>query len=322
MEKQVLEQRHEILYLYDARMGNPNGDPSENRPRVLPDGTHYVTDVRLKRFVRDFLSGQGQDILVDTREKTTNLTGRVLAYLEKTGKKEANGKELVDILLESFVDARLFGSSLAFKEREKDGAKEKEKVKLEADPKTLTGAVQFNHGEVLHKAEEVDIYGTSVFGSTEEKKQGTFTSYHGLRYALIGFHGVANEHNAKRTRMTQADYDTLLGALWKGVRSAANTRTKMGQMPQLLVSVRYKKAAEFQLGGMLPYVRLVGVDGKAETAWSCAADYRVDLSRLVDRLKYFQSKVDKVFYQVSPDLQWESNPTEGWEALDLEGLKG
>ncbi len=353
MEKQTLEQRHEILYLYDTRMGNPNGDPSENRPRVLPDGTHYVTDVRLKRFVRDFLSTQGLDILVDTREKATNLTGRVLAYLEKVGKTKANGKELVDILLDSFVDARLFGSSLAFKESEKDsdggaenetedvddtdggedaknskkkkagkGAAKKEKLKLEPDPKTLTGAVQFNHGEVLHKAEEVDIHGTSVFGSKEGNKAGTFTSYHGLRYALIGFHGVANEYNAKRTRMSQADYDLLLGALWKGVRSAANTRTKMGQMPQLLVSVRYKKGAEFQLGGMLPYVRLVGVDGKAESAWSSAADYRVDLSKLVDRLAYFQNKVDKVFYQASPDLQWASAIPTAWEALDLEGLKG
>ncbi|HRF44651.1 MAG TPA: hypothetical protein PLD30_10510, partial [Candidatus Competibacteraceae bacterium] len=28
-------------------MGNPNGDPDENRPRCLPDGRFYVTDVRL-----------------------------------------------------------------------------------------------------------------------------------------------------------------------------------------------------------------------------------------------------------------------------------
>ena len=43
-----LSSRREFLFLYDIKMGNPNGDPDENRPRVLPDGTHYVTDVRLK----------------------------------------------------------------------------------------------------------------------------------------------------------------------------------------------------------------------------------------------------------------------------------
>ncbi len=49
-------------------MGNPNGDPDENRPRRLPDGTFYVTDVRFKRFVRDWLKTQGDAILVDRPE--------------------------------------------------------------------------------------------------------------------------------------------------------------------------------------------------------------------------------------------------------------
>lgn len=54
----------------------------ENRPRVLPDGTYYVTDVRLKRFARDFLKFRGYAILIDSIEgRTTNLTGRVAHYL-------------------------------------------------------------------------------------------------------------------------------------------------------------------------------------------------------------------------------------------------
>src|ERR1700675_1304908 len=78
----TLSSRREFLFCYDIKMGNPNGDPDENRPRVLPDKTHDVTAVRLKRFVRDFLKSQGQEILVDTIEgKTTNLTGRVAAFL-------------------------------------------------------------------------------------------------------------------------------------------------------------------------------------------------------------------------------------------------
>src|SRR5438128_925705 len=76
-DQPTLTSRREFVFLYDIKMGNPNGDPDENRPRVLPDKTHYVTDVRLKRFVRDYLKMQGQEILVDTIEgKTTNLTGR------------------------------------------------------------------------------------------------------------------------------------------------------------------------------------------------------------------------------------------------------
>ena len=38
----LLSRRREFLFLYDIRMGNPNGDPDENRPRRLPDGTRVV----------------------------------------------------------------------------------------------------------------------------------------------------------------------------------------------------------------------------------------------------------------------------------------
>ncbi len=270
----ILDSRREILFLYDIRMGNPNGDPDENRPRVLPDGTHFVTDVRLKRFVRDFLKTQGHDILVDTVEgKTKNLTGRVAAYLESKGEKEAKGERLVEILLDSLIDARLFGSTFAFKEKN-----------WKPIPKTLTGAVQFNHGEVLHRAQEISIAGTSIFSSSEDKEQGTFTNYHALRYALIGFAGVANEHSARLSRMTANDYEWLLHGLWNGVRAAGNTRTKVGQVPRLLLSIEYHPTEEFQFGSLLDYLKLAPAGDKPEIEWKSPDDYVLDLSLLGKRL--------------------------------------
>lgn len=303
----TLTSRREFLFLYDIKMGNPNGDPDENRPRVLPDGTHYVTDVRLKRFVRDYMKSQGQDILVDTIEgKTTNLTGRVAAYLKEKGQKQCDGADLVKILLESFIDARLFGSSFAFKKH--DG------WEPATEPKTLTGAVQIQHGEIKHAAREVDIHGTSVFGSAEEKTQGTFTTYFGLRYALIAFHGVANQHSAKLSRMSDKDYDELLTAMWYGVRSAANTRTKRGQVPQFLLSVEYKKGEEFQFGRLSDYVRFAPRNGKAEVEWSSPDDYTIDLSVLVDRLSAQLPRVDRIRYCISPDVAVQPKPgTDDWK---------
>lgn len=329
----TLSSRREILFLYDIRMGNPNGDPDENRPRVLPDGTHYVTDVRLKRFVRDYLKSQGQDILVDNIEgKTTNLFGRVAHYLLSKQKPQADGKELVDILLDAFIDARLFGSSFAFKAGEKEGEEsegneetkakpgKKAKWELTPEPKTLTGAVQFNHGEVLHRAQEVDIHGTSVFGSSEEKKAGTFTTYFGLRYALIGFNGVTNEHSAKLSRMTDQDYETLLKALWHSVRSAANTRTKVGQVPRLLVSIDYRPGIEFQFGNLIDYVRSPKpANDKKPKEWASPDDYLLDLSRLRQRVDSQKSKIDKVRFEISPDMQLtDRNHLSGWESLGID----
>lgn len=136
----------------------------------------------------------------------TNLTGRLQHFLnldntpallkedvesyltllkEKKPDKVAMGRQVVGIILKAFIDARLFGSSLAFKDWD-----------IDPRPKTLTGAVQINMGEVLNKAQEVDIAGTSTFASSSEKTQGTFTTFFGLRYGLMAFNGIANEHSS------------------------------------------------------------------------------------------------------------------------------
>jgi CRISPR-associated protein Csh2 len=310
----TLKSRREILFLYDIRMGNPNGDPDENRPRRLPDGRFYVTDVRLKRFVRDYVASQGSEILVGSIEgKTTNLTGRVAAYLSQIDKSKADGAELVEILLDAFIDARWFGSSLAFKESEADN-----KRKWKPIPKTLTGATQFNMGEVLNQAQDITINGTTTFASSEDKSAGTFTEISVLRYGLIAFNGIANEHSAKLSRMSEVDYDVLLKALWNGVRSAANTRSKMGQVPRLLVSVEYNEGEEFQFGNLMDYVKLQTVDGKEEKNWASPFDYSIDLSILLERLAHQKNRIAKIRYEKSPDVTLKENLPKHWASLGFD----
>ena len=322
-DENILSGRREFLFLYDIKMGNPNGDPDENRPRVLPDGTHYVTDVRLKRFIRDFLKSRRQDILVDNIEgRTTNLTGRVVHYLQSNNIDVAAGKEIVTILLDKFIDARLFGSALAFKTGDIKDKEIKEQVEAwESIPKTLTGAVQINMGEVLHQAEEVDIHGTSIFASGEEKTQGTFTTYFGLRYALIGFSGIANEHSAKISRLSDDDYELFLKAMWHGVRSAGNTRTKVGQIPHLLISIEYKKGEEFQFGRLHDYVKLQAVNKKPEKVWALSADYKIDLSTLIERINGQKGRIEKIRYDKSSDIQLIEELPGDWVQLDVENLQ-
>ncbi len=318
----TLSGRREILFLYDIKMGNPNGDPDENRPRVLPDGTYYVTDVRLKRFVRDFMKSRGYDILVDSIEgKSTNLTGRVAYYLNQHGMPKAEGTELINILQKAFIDARLFGSSYAFKaEKLKDNNGKEVTWEPKPEPKTITGPVQFNMGEVLHEAESIDIHGTSVLASDESKGAGTFTTYFGLRYALIGFSGVANEHSAKIAGMSDNDYEELLKSLWHGVRSAGNTRTKVGQVPHLLVSIEYKAQEEFQFGRLHDYVKLTSVNGKEEKEWSSPEDYELDLGLLIERLNSVKTKISQVRYAKSPDIRLKTGVPNDWRLIDIDNL--
>lgn len=54
---ELVKNRSEILFLYDVTDANPNGDPvDENKPRIDEEtGINIVTDVRLKRTIRDYL---------------------------------------------------------------------------------------------------------------------------------------------------------------------------------------------------------------------------------------------------------------------------
>ncbi|MGI5883245.1 MAG: type I CRISPR-associated protein Cas7, partial [Dethiobacteria bacterium] len=171
-----------------------------------------------------------------------------------------------------------------------------------------------------HKAESVDIHGTTTFASDESKSQGTFTAYYGLRYALIGFSGVANEHSAEISRMSDGDYNLLLKALWHGVRSSANTRSKVGQIPHLLISIEYKKGEEFQFGRLHDYVRLETTTGKEEKEWSSPEDFQVDLSKLLERIGEQKERIDRICYAQSPDLYLKEKMPEEWQLLGIEKL--
>ncbi len=54
---EIIKNRSELLFCYDVTDANPNGDPlDENKPRIDEEtGINFVTDVRLKRTIRDYL---------------------------------------------------------------------------------------------------------------------------------------------------------------------------------------------------------------------------------------------------------------------------
>jgi len=234
--------RNEFLFLYDIKNGNPNGDPDENRPRI-DDVTKrcYVTDVRLKRFVRDYLiqtDGEDQILVTKLGVKTVNLTDRVKESLKDMEESKIEGDVLMGTLLETFIDLRMFGSPLAFK-----GAPDEW-----GETSKVTGPIQINFGETLHEVEEVTFHGTSIFRSRgeaegSEQKMGTFTTYYAIPYGLIAFHGVVNENAAKTTGLSEDDLEKFKIALWKGVRetSSAHTRTKRDQQPRLFLNIVYKE---------------------------------------------------------------------------------
>ncbi|MFY9498598.1 MAG: type I CRISPR-associated protein Cas7, partial [Tepidanaerobacteraceae bacterium] len=103
----------EILFIYDAMMCNPNGDPDdENRPRMdYERERNLVSDVRLKRYIRDYLQDKGYEIFIAKFEdQTVNATQRLKKLIEEN-KQNINinkiDKDGIQWLLSKLIDVRL-----------------------------------------------------------------------------------------------------------------------------------------------------------------------------------------------------------------------
>lgn len=262
-----VKNRGEILFLYDVVNGNPNGDPiDENKPRIDEEtGINIVTDVRLKRTIRDYLHNyKGEEIFI-------------LEVRDEGGKGE-NNKEKKEELLKEYIDVRLFGVTNAFKN----------------NVITLTGPVQFKFGRSLHKVNMQYIKGTTVIPSKEGKKQGTFTEKYILPYSLIAFYGVVNEIAAEKQKipLTKSDVEDMLDAMWNGTKNLMST-SKMEQIPRLLVYIEHKEKY-YHIGELDKRIKLVS--DKNDEEIRDTSDYKLDITELINAIKNRKDKISKVKY--------------------------
>ncbi|MCK4664838.1 MAG: type I CRISPR-associated protein Cas7 [Bacteroidales bacterium] len=67
----IVKTNSDFLFIYEGTRTNPNGDPDmENKPRMDYDTkTNLVTDLRIKRNIREYLKDSGDEIFVDTLEE-------------------------------------------------------------------------------------------------------------------------------------------------------------------------------------------------------------------------------------------------------------
>ncbi len=281
----------DILFLYDAKMTNPNGDPDdENRPRMDYERfRNLVSDVRLKRYIRDYLEQQGKEIFVSKiNGETVNATDRLDKLARDLGKKL---KELTsDMVLDRLIDVRLFGATMPIKGA--DGAK--------GSSMTFTGPVQFNWGYSLNEVELVESNSiTSHFSSESENIQGAIGKDYRVYYSLIAFHGIISGYRASVTNLSNDDVALLRKALVKAIPLLA-TRSKIGQYPRLLLQVEYNDA-ETIIGDLRDFIS-ISTDAEG-TKIREINDYKLDVRELVEKLNQFSNRISKLYVWQDEALQ-------------------
>ncbi len=273
-----LKNKSELLFLYDVKDANPNGDPlDENKPRIDEEtGYNIVTDVRLKRTIRDYLfaykgyNGKNDnDIFVREIEVEP---GKVQDG--KARARDFNGQK--NEILTNCIDIRMFGGT----------------IPLPKDSITLTGPVQFKMGRSLHPVVMKHVQGTGAFASKEGAKQKTFREEDILYYSLIAFHGIINPTTAKDSRAQEEDIKLLLEGMWEGTKNLIS-RSKFGQMPRLLLKFNYNSPWFFigdldalvSLVSNIPFEQLRNIN-----------ELQLDVSLLSEALKKNEKNISSVEY--------------------------
>ena len=322
----LVENRSEVLFLYDVTYANPNGDPmEENKPRIDEEtGINIVTDVRLKRTIRDYFldlieSGDrrlmGQDVFIkEVRDEEGYLYDaktRAKDFLKKTGTFSEMKKAIQKEVCAKCIDVRLFGCvmPLEFQTTEKN----KTKKKKEKGSITLTGPVQFRFGRSLHRVDMKHIQGTGAFasgyeGEKEKSMQFTFREEYVLPYSLITFYGIVNENSAIDTGLTMEDVDLLLEGMWNGTKNLI-TRSKVGQMPRLLIRIAYK-GSNFYIGDLDRMIKCTVINGLDDEKIRGISELRLDATMLKQVLEKHKERIERIDLKVDDELKFVFDETE------------
>jgi len=225
----------EILFYYES-MQNPNGDPGfENQPRLMPDDTIMVTDVRIKRTMRDYARDvKGETLFVDYDKK-----GNAIAADGKA--KEIVGslsEKVIEKLLEKTFDVPLFGALVPI--RKGDGN--------EGSSEKLTGPLQFGISRSVNQVQIINptIVGRFVGKEKTGKQFSTFGKFYSVEYALIKVQGAVNPGNLVKyvenktiLQKFNEKISMIYDCLWNGTNQLI-TRSKYPQRSILYIDVNYK----------------------------------------------------------------------------------
>ncbi|MCL4430574.1 MAG: type I CRISPR-associated protein Cas7 [Chloroflexi bacterium] len=281
--------KKELLFYYESRQ-NPNGDPGfENQPRLMPDGTIMVTDVRIKRTIRDYAKSKyGDTLFVDFGED-----GGAVKADERA--KEILGDSLKDAIKGLAVktfDVPLFGGLVTIRGERGDSQK-------------LTGPVQFAIGRSVNQVQILNPMITGRFvgkekksesqdADEEQKQHSTFGKFYAVDYALIKIQGAVNPANLGQYIEDAAVVESfkkaeskLFNSLWEGT-NALITRSKFPQRSIFLLEVTYDSSIYNDLPVLVEEDQ--ALKGRAIGLTASPLKF----TRLIEALKSRKAKVKKV----------------------------
>ncbi len=195
----VLNHRIDFKVVFSVAGANPNGDPlNGNRPRQTSDGYGEVSDVAIKRKLRNRLQEMGEKIFVQSQDRADDglksLKARADSVKELKGQKDESKYQ--EVACQTWFDVRAFGQVFAFDKGSSVGVRGPVSIQT---ARSIT-PIMINDMQITKSVNSKDAAGRS---------SDTMGMKYSIDYAVYQFNGSINVQLAEKTGFTEEDANAI-----------------------------------------------------------------------------------------------------------------
>lgn len=225
----ILDHKIDFAVVFSVTKANPNGDPlNGNRPRQNYDGHGEVSDVALKRKIRNRLQDIGEPIFVQSNDRSDDQFKSLRERAEANealakivNQKDSSGEEFAKIACEQWIDVRSFGQVFAFKGSGGKGVSV-----------GVRGPVSIHTATSVDPIDITSMQITKSVNSEPGEKRGSDTMgmKHRVDFGVYVFYGSINTQLAEKTGFTMEDAEKIKQALVTLFENDASSARPEGSM--------------------------------------------------------------------------------------------
>jgi CRISPR-associated protein Csd2 len=230
----ALNNKIDFAIIFSVKHANPNGDPlNGNRPRTDYDGFGEITDVCLKRKIRDRLQTEGHSIFVQSDEKKSDGMPSLKHRAEAEppvglGKEAFNPKknskdQTAALACAKWLDVRAFGQVFAFG-KEADAAGVSIAIR---GPVTIQSAFSVEPVSITSTQITKSVNGE---GDGSKKSSDTMGMKHRVDNAVYVALGAMTPQLADKTGFSDDDAESIKAILPKLFEGDASSARPEGSM--------------------------------------------------------------------------------------------
>lgn len=218
----------DFIMTFTVENANCNGDPlAENSPRVDSNGLGEVSDVCLKRKIRNRFQDNGNAIFVQSKERTDDGCTSLQKRYEEYFNENMTDNEVEKEFNEKWLDVRAFGQVITFGKAYKKGNGNKKEEKggkntgNKKDKKRsigIRGPISIGIAKSLAPITIESMQITKSINGMEPEKSGdrapdTMGMKYFVEFGTYMVHGAVNSYFAEKTGFNEEDLEEFKKAL-------------------------------------------------------------------------------------------------------------